>query len=108
MIMTDMIAKRNDAVAQRRFGRFYFSQELLNTHADVVQKIFAKVIPLDVTFDYTAAVFEVKACSTEFQPTEAGSSIPLYHVVVRMQKRNKGGSNRAYYLEFHMINGDDE
>lgn len=104
-ILTDQLQfKRSDAYEQRRFGRFYMSLDLLMTHADVVQKIFSKVIPLHMEYDITRELFEIRACSDEFDPLELPTAfIPMYQVFVRQQKRNKGGTGVAYYVSFEKI-----
>jgi|ERR1017187_4059682 hypothetical protein len=96
--------QHNNSLETRRFGRIFFSQHLLETASEAVQKIFSKIIPIDVRYDFARAIFDVTALSDEFEPVEPGYVIPYYTVQISIQKR-KAGTGKAYYFNFEKLEG---
>lgn len=94
--------ERNNAFESRRYGRLY-SKQFLESSPGALQKLFAKIIPTEVKYDFAREIFEVTAMSDEFDSVEPGHMIPYYAVQVKLQRRNKGGTCKAYYLYFHKI-----
>jgi hypothetical protein len=80
-----------------------FSNCLLRDGPDVIQKLYSKIIPVSVTYDYAREIFEITALSEHFDSVEEMYTIPYYAVNVRKYKRNKGGTGVAYYLDFIKI-----
>ena len=104
MILTDdIIQQHNEALEARRYGKFFYSKAFLETAGVAIQKIFAKIIPVEVSYDFAREVFEVTALCDEFDPVEPSHMIPYYAVQVKLQKRSKGGTGRAYYINFQRI-----
>lgn len=66
---------------QFRKGMFTFSDDFLKMDPDLVQQIFAKVIPLKVEYDYAQEKFLVTALSYEFALIH-DSIIPTYMVTI--------------------------
>ena len=93
----------NTAVAERCYGKFFFSDAMLKSQPDILQKIFAKVIPLNVSYDYSRQIFEVSACSKEFEPLEEHAEIPFYQVSVK-QVLNKKTKNKSTFIVFKKLN----
>lgn len=101
----DIPVNRNDSLESRRYGRIFYSNDFLKTSSEALQKIFSKITPVSVTYDYARDVFDVVALCNDFDPVELGYSIPYYQATIRVQKRAKG-TGRAYYIEFTKIEID--
>jgi hypothetical protein len=97
--------QRNECYEARRYGRFLYTKELLETAPEAIQKVFSKVVPVEVKFDFARNLFEVTGLCHQFDPVEPMYMIPFYAVKIRRQKRNKGGTGTAYYIDFIKIEG---
>ena len=97
--------QRNENYETRRYGRFLYTKEMLLTAPEALQKVFSKVVPVSVTYDFSRDIFEVTALCDKFEPVEPMYIIPFYAVKIRRHQRNKGGSGCAYYVDFIKIEG---
>ena len=103
-------AEKNKNLAERRFGRFMFSNAILESCPTAMQKIFSKVIPVNVTFDYARNVFEVTGISEHFDTVEEMHTIPFYAVQVRQYNRKNKKTDHdipTLYVDFIKIEGQD-
>jgi len=77
-------ATYDELYEKRRFGRFDIAKEFYECESDLLQKIFARVLPVHVEFDYCTNTFNIKALSKDFHPVEAGAVMPYYLVVAQV------------------------
>lgn len=88
----------SNALIERRFGTIMYTDQILEQNPDIVQKLFSKIIPFKIEFNYIAERFEVEAVSKEFEPVEFGDKIPHYDVIIENQFRKNGV--HATYIHF--------
>lgn len=90
-------ALRNEDLECRRFGRIFYSNEFLKTAPDVVKKLYTRMVPISVTYDYARELFEVIALSDQFDPVEPAYQIPYYAVRVQRVKRANGFADHIFF-----------
>ena len=76
-------ATYEEVFESRRFGRIDIAREFYECESEMVQKIFARIMPVLVEFDYAANIFNIKALSKEFEPVKNGDMIPYYLVMAK-------------------------
>ena len=95
------IVSKNAVVAERRLGRFNYTNEFVMTTPQAVFKsLFGRVIPVKVEYDYATQAFTMTAFSEEFEPVEQGEAIPYYQVTVKVVRSKRGNS---YYVSFQQV-----
>lgn len=87
----------NEDLEARRFGRIFYSNEFLKTSPDVVKKLYSKIVPVSVTYDYARDLFEVVCLCDQFDPVEPAYQIPYYSVRVTRVKRPSGFANHIFF-----------
>src|SRR5574343_302897 len=97
-----IIATRNDMLESRRFGHLYYSKHLLETAPEAIRKLYTKIVPTEIRYDFAREIFDVIALCEDFDPVEPGYVIPYYAVHIQVQKRDKG-TGKAYYLFFEKL-----
>ena len=100
-----MPVQHNEALEARRYGRLIYTKNFLETCPAAIEKLYTKIIPIDVRYDFARELFEVTAMSLDFDPVEPAYQIPYYGVQVKIQKR-KSGSGRAYFISFFKADGE--
>ena len=79
----------NEDLEARRFGRIFYSNEFL--------KLYSKIVPVSVTYDYARDLFEVVCLCDQFDPVEPAYQIPYYSVRVTRVKRPSGFANHIFF-----------
>lgn len=92
--------KGSDSLAQRKFGRFIFSREILDAGQTELQKVFSRVIPTSVEYDFATQLFHVTAVSDEFEPVTMGAVIPAYSIYFKQIYNKKLG---RYLTSFKFV-----
>lgn len=67
--------------AERRFGRFHISQELVKSGNAAVSQVMAACIVTRCEMRFLDGAFEYEALSPQFNPVSQGCVIPLYRWV---------------------------
>lgn len=88
----------SDSLGERRLGTIVYTEDILTLNPGVIQKVFSKIIPFKIEYDFIAECFEVQAVSPHFEPVEFGKTIPRYDVIIEQQHRKNGID--ATYIHF--------
>ena len=97
--------QRNESLEARRYGKVIYTKAFLETAPEVVQKLYSKIVPVSVTYDFARELFEVVALCPEFDPVEPAYIIPFYAVNIKRYKR-KSGTFCAYYIDFIRVDAE--
>lgn len=73
---------------ERRFGSVKYTYCVLEDNFEIVQKIFSKIIPLNLRYDVMRDVYEIDAASSYFDPVPMGQVIPEYNVIIKTYRRH--------------------
>jgi hypothetical protein len=96
-------------VTEHRFGNIKYTKTFLEDTPEVLHKLFAKVIPVRMEYDYTRELFDVTVAFKDFDPVPLYLSIPTYDVIIETKYRKTGGvdpitfealTQRAIYFTF--------
>lgn len=90
----------NSALESRRFGRVSFSNDIMREAPVLLKRLYAKLIPTSVVFDYATDYFDVVGLCDEFDSLEDGELIPNYKIQIKI-KKSKG--KPTYLLSFDRL-----
>ena len=86
---------------ERRYGLIKYTAEVIEDSPEMMQKVFGKLVPLDVDYDFTNGVFSMKAASEYFDVVEVGKIIPTYNVKFQQVLRKINYQKQiAVYIKF--------
>jgi len=92
----------SNVLIERRIGTIAYTNQILEQNPAIIQKIYAKIIPIRIEFDYFNETFIVQAVSTEFDEVSLGEVTPRYDVEIEIQRRKNG--IEATYIHFKREN----
>ena len=85
--------KSTNPVTDRRFGRIKYTKTFLEDAPEIMNKLFAKVIPVRMEYDYTTEIFDVVVAFKDFERVKATQVIPSYDITIETKHRKTGVVN---------------
>jgi hypothetical protein len=81
-----------------KIGKIKYDRIFLQDNQEILQKLYAKIIPLEIKYEDRTYWIEVTALSEHFDEMSTGEVIPTYQVLITTQHRKDG--NIAHYFKF--------
>jgi hypothetical protein len=69
---------QDEVPASRRYGRFQVAKVFVDHDYDMVRRVYAKVVPVKIEYDYASEVFNVVGLSSHFDSVNLNEPIPNY------------------------------
>ncbi len=73
---------------ERRFGRLKYTRDLLEDNFELIQKVFSKIVPLNLHYDSMRDLYEIDAASSYFDLVPLGQVIPEYNIIIKIYYRH--------------------